>query len=164
MATNGDWAWAEELATKSQVKDCTALLLIGAVCLLALLCIAGCGADRAAETVMPETLEHAVQEAKAGKTFMESSLSGQTMTADDAKAAKDYISQHGDSSAYILLLALRKDHPQVYAGISDRTRATVLCDAMKKLTFLNDFGHLEPSESYDAEAAKALLDVGKPAR
>jgi len=148
---------------KPKVRDGTASPVIEAICLLAVFCVAGCEADRPAETVMPKTLEKAVQEAKAGETFMGSSLSGQAMTVDEAKAAKDYISQHADSSAYMLLMALRKDHPQVYAGISDRTRAKVLCGALKNLTFLNDFGYLEPSGAYDGEAAMMLIDVGKPA-
>ena len=61
-------------------------------------------------------------------------------------------------------MALRKDYPQVYGSVSDTVKAKVLSDAMRKVTFLNDFGCLDPSESYDGDAAKALIDVGKPGR
>jgi len=35
-----------------------------------------------------------------------------------------------------------------------------LCSALENLDYLNDWGYLDPTESYDAESANALLETG----
>ena len=132
-----------------------------AIGILAAFCAAGCGSGRSTKTVMSEKLRTAVQEARSGTSFLESQLSAHTMTSDELKAAKDYIVEHTDSSAYILLMALRKDAPGIYAEVPSEVKAQVLCAALAKVTFLNDFGVLGPSGSHDGEAGKALLETGE---
>ncbi len=112
---------------------------------------------------MPERLMQAIEEAKSGTTFMKSSLAQSSLSADEVNLAHNYVNRHPDSSSYILLMALRKQGGEAYDETPDKTKAEVLCAGLANLTFLNDFGHLEPSSSYDGKAAQALLDIGQPA-
>jgi hypothetical protein len=110
---------------------------------------------------MSARLQQAVSQARSGKTSIESAVAG--MSAREIEVARGYIRQHPDVSSYILLMALREQAPETYAVIADETKAKVLCAALAKAMFLNDFGYLESSESYDGKAAKALIKIGKPA-
>jgi len=112
---------------------------------------------------MTDRLKLGVREARSGRTFMESALFDVKLSAEEVAAAKGYVMGHPDVSAYILLMSLREHAPVAYAGIPDACKARVLCDALANLTFLNDFGYLESSASYDDMAGKALITIGKPA-
>jgi len=78
-------------------------------------------------------------------------------------AANDYIRLHGDYTAYHLLLALRRKTPEEYKHIPDTVRANILCSALVHLTYLNDWGYLDPGESHDGESAIALIEIGTDA-
>jgi hypothetical protein len=60
-------------------------------------------------------------------------------------------------------MALRRDDPTAYSAITPTARGAVLVAALRTLTFLNDFGYLEPNESWDGPAAQALLGTGDAA-
>lgn len=73
------------------------------------------------------------------------------------------ICAHPDHTSYHLLFALRRLAGEGYARLPAAVRAQVLCGALGHVSFLNDWGYLEPGESYDGEAAVALLESGKAA-
>jgi len=135
-------------------------------CLLAIAFVSvGCREEDSEPTMrgMTDRLKRGVGQARSGQTFMESSLFDAKLSAEEVGVAKGYVMGHPDVSAYILLMALREHAPGAYAGVPDATKARALCDALASLTALNDFGHLESSESYDDMAGKALIEIGKPA-
>ncbi len=104
-----------------------------------------------------------VEESKRGLSLMESAVLPRVQLGpSDIQAADEYIKRHGDYTSYHLLLALRRHATDAYWNIPDVTRAEILCSALAHLTFLNDWGYLDPSESHDGEAAKALLEAGPP--
>ena len=105
-----------------------------------------------------------IDEAKRGLSLMESAVLPAVQPGpEDIQAAEEYIGGHKDYTAYHLLFALRRHAPEVYQSISDETKAEILCSALAHQTFLNDWGYLDPDESHDGEAAKALLELGPPA-
>lgn len=109
-------------------------------------------------------IEHLIEDSKRGNSLQESpTLSSMQFNADTIKTAEKYIKDHPDYTAYHLLLGLRKKEPDAYDRIPDDTRASILCSALEHLNYLNDWGYLEPSESYDGIAAKALIETGKAA-
>ena len=85
------------------------------------------------------------------------------LPAGDVAEALAYIKKHADYTSYHLLIAIQRYHRESYKEVSNDDKAAVLCSALSKITFLNDWGYLEPSGSYDGEIAKALLEIGKPA-
>ena len=105
-----------------------------------------------------------VKAAIAGEPYMQSKLyAGEPLSLDELAEAEAYVIGHPAISSYHLLMALRDQRPRAYAQITDEIKAKVLCNAMARLAFLNDFGYLDPSESYDDMAGKAIIEVGKPA-
>ena len=73
------------------------------------------------------------------------------------KARKDYRSYH-------LLFAVKNTSKKAYEGLPVDTKIMILTSALRKQKpFLNDWGRLEPQESYDAESGRALLELGKGA-
>ena len=62
-------------------------------------------------------------------------------------------------------MALREHAPKRYLGIPDATKAQILCDALAKVTFLDDFGSVgdPPDDAVDREAGRALVEVGRTA-
>ena len=107
-------------------------------------------------------LQQAIKDARSGKTFMESPLRHAELTSEEIEAAREHIQKHQDMSSYHLLMALRECAVDVYTGIPEVIKSKVLCDALGKMLFLNDFGHLGPSDPYDGESAKALVSIGRP--
>jgi hypothetical protein len=85
---------------------------------------------------------------------------------DDAAAAevRDAVRRQPDASRYHLLMLLARRRPERAAEIPASERAAVLAGALAALTFLNDFGHLDPAESYDGPAARELLATDGAAR
>lgn len=113
---------------------------------------------------MTERLQQAVNEANEGNGFKASwALFEEPLTPAEIQAAVSYVRKDPDTSSFVLLMAVRQYAPEDYGRISKAIRARVIYDGMAKLVFLNDFGNMTPSNSYDGEAAKALLSVGRPA-
>jgi hypothetical protein len=83
---------------------------------------------------------------------------------DDVLAARESVEAQPDHTRYHVLMALRRDQPNVYAEIAPDVRAQVLAGALEHLTFLNDFGYLAPDGSHDGESAEALLETGDAGR
>ena len=81
----------------------------------------------------------------------------------DVPAARAAVEALPDATRYHLLMALRRDAPDVYAGIDPAVRASVLAAALGHVQFLNDFGYLAPGGSHDGESAAALLETGEAA-
>jgi hypothetical protein len=112
----------------------------------------------------PSITAQLVAESKAGLSLVESKiLPTAQFDRDDAQAAEEYIHNHKDYTAYHLLFALRKAAPDLYGSIPDSTRASILCSTLQNSRYLNDWGYLEPNESFDGEAAIALLATGRKA-
>jgi len=88
-------------------------------------------------------------------------LSEDSLTPDAIAEAVTHIQECKDYTSYHLLIALRLHHPEAYKNISHANKAAILCSALQNLVFLNDWGVLLPSGSYDDESAKALLETGK---
>ena len=82
---------------------------------------------------------------------------------DDIAETMAYIKQHPNFHSYYLLFAVRMYFPNHYKEISAEVKAKVLCSALKNIKFLNDWGWITPSRSFDAESAEALLELGKSA-
>jgi hypothetical protein len=105
-----------------------------------------------------------VAESERGISLMESvALSKVQFRTGDVRAATAYLRLHADYSAYHLLFALRRSAPEVYRDIPKGIRAGILCSALAHLKHLNDWGYLDPRESFDGEAACALLETGASA-
>jgi hypothetical protein len=89
-----------------------------------------------------------------------------TETLDDGEAqhAAEIIRERPDARCYHLVVALKRSAPEVYAAVPAELRAQVLLDVLRRQQFLNDWGYLSTSGSYDGPAAEALLDTGDAAR
>jgi hypothetical protein len=81
----------------------------------------------------------------------------------DIPESLSYIKKHANYTSYHLLLAVRKHFPMAYKEVSNDDKAAILCSALKNTIYLNDWGSLTPSDSYDGESAKALLEIRKVA-
>jgi len=81
----------------------------------------------------------------------------------DIPKSLDFIKKHADYTSYHLLLAIRKYYPVSYKGIREADKSAILCSALKSSKWLNDWGSLSPSESFDGESARALLETGRAA-
>jgi len=90
-------------------------------------------------------------------------LSGFKPAPGEIAAMLEYITTHPDHTAYHSLFAVRRKSPDDYRQVPIIARAQVLCSALTQLTFLNDWGYLDPAGSHDGEAALALLELGKAA-
>ncbi len=75
-------------------------------------------------------------------------------------AAVLQIMSHADFTSYHLLWALRQAAPALYQALPNAVKAQVLADALAHVAALNDFGYLDPSDSFDGDAASALLALG----
>ncbi len=85
------------------------------------------------------------------------------LPAADVPEAMAYIRAHADYTSYGLLLTLRKFYPAAYKGVRNEDKSAILCSALKNTNAPNDWGYLEPSESFDYRSAKALLETGADA-
>jgi hypothetical protein len=81
-------------------------------------------------------------------------------TAEDAAG---WIRARPDASAFLLLLALRRDARDVYDKVPAQLRARVLASSLRDQNGLVDWGYLDPGGSYDGPAAQALLELGDAA-
>jgi hypothetical protein len=105
-----------------------------------------------------------IEESRRGVSLVESPLApGVEFTPPDVQAAADYVRAHPDHTAYHVLFALRARAPDAYQGLPATTRAAVLCAALGKLRFLNDWGYLAPKDPHDGPAAAALVETGAAA-
>jgi hypothetical protein len=103
-----------------------------------------------------------VDESVQKKAIVQSTiLHGNPLVASDVQEALKYINKHPDFTAYHLLFAIREYYPKFYNDISNNTKATILCSALKHTRFLNDWGFLSPHGSFDRDSATALLETGE---
>ena len=110
-------------------------------------------------------LDRLIADSRRHITAMEStSLRNLKSGAVDAGTYADYVKAHPDESSYHVLLALRRLAADDYERLPADVKAGILCSALSTQTHLNDWGYLGPAESYDGEAAQALLRVGGDAK
>ena len=105
-----------------------------------------------------------VEESAAKKAVDESALlNDDPLLPGDMAEVLGFVKKHADYTSYHLLLAVRKYYPASYKEVSNEDKVAILCSALTHSHWLNDWGYLDPSESYDGESAKALLEIGKTA-
>ena len=111
------------------------------------------------------SLEQLVQDSQRHVTAKESSTLDD-LVLSDAEAARvvAYLNAHPDESAYHALIALLRTRENDYRRIPASVRAEIFCAALRTQQFLNDFGYLHPTEPFDGESARALLETGDAAR
>jgi hypothetical protein len=109
-------------------------------------------------------LEALVAESSQGLSLSESKVLSQgPPTADQLTEAERWVAGHPDHRSYHLLFLLREHAAERYERLPADLRARVLTAALGHLKYLNDWGYLDPAESYDGKAAKALLALGAAA-
>lgn len=105
-----------------------------------------------------------IRESQKKATLMESAVLGSgELSKKEIKEAVQYITAHPDYTAYHLLFALRRQTDSMYKSIADSIRARILMDALVNLNYLNDWGYLDKDESFDGEAARAVLELNRTA-
>ena len=109
----------------------------------------------------PEWLQRHVRDIEEADAYTE--YRQLVLSDDELHHAADYVRAHPDETSFFVLLLIRSRSREIYGALSADTRAKVICDAMRELTFLNDWGLLEPEDPYDAAAGKALVEIGAPA-
>jgi hypothetical protein len=103
-----------------------------------------------------------VAESAKYKAVAESSLlNANPLLPGDVPEALQYIDTHADYTSYHLLHALRKYFPASYKEVAAADKVAILCSALKYSTYLNDWGSLAPSGSFDGDSAKALIETGQ---
>lgn len=132
------------------------------VVLFAAFVIGCCSESTIRADKMPNRLLAAVQAGRSGMTIMMSGVPVESMSPKEMEMAAAYVKSNPDVSSYHLLMALRKQAPQVYQDIPDTTKARVLCDAFAKVDYFNDFKLLGGPEIY-YNSANALVSLGKVA-
>lgn len=116
------------------------------------------------EPAMP-TIAALMEDSTRGLNLEESAtFQGQTLAADETAEARRVVDESADYTRYHVLMALRRDWPDSYAAIPADARARVLVGALEHVTWLNDFGYLEPDGAWDGPAAQALIETGPAAR
>lgn len=109
-------------------------------------------------------LQPLIDDAIEGRSRMESTALATTrLDPAGVEVATESIRRSPDHRSYLVLLALKSSSPEQYQSLSPTTRASVFCGALANLRFLNDFGYLDSSESYDGTSARALLATGDAA-
>jgi hypothetical protein len=78
----------------------------------------------------------------------------------DKDSVLGFVKAHQDYASYHLLFVCKRFFPCDYLRVPKTARASILCSSLEHLTFLNDWGYLSPSGSFDGEAADALLEIG----
>ncbi len=109
--------------------------------------------------------ERLVEDSRAALLLGQSSafVSGSLREAD-ARDAAAVIAAEPTKDAFHLLMALRRDAPDIYATIPEVNRAEVLTAALQQFPELNDFGWIEPGGSHVGPAASAILELDGAAR
>lgn len=87
---------------------------------------------------------------------------GEPLDDAGADAARAAIAERADGSRFLVLLALRRDRPENYSEVPEDVRASILADALRTRTYLNDFGGLA-GEGWFGLAGEALLQLGRAA-
>jgi len=115
------------------------------------------------QTELMNTMEHFIEASKNGKSITEYSIPQEIPKNIDATKASNYIESHPDSSAFHLLLLLNEHHRSIYKELPKDVKAKVFCDALANTHFLNDWGSLGPTQSFDTNIAKLLIDLNSVA-
>jgi hypothetical protein len=77
--------------------------------------------------------------------------------------ALDHILSRPDNTSYHLLFLLKTRAPNVYDEIPTEIKARVLSSSLEKAHCLNDWSFLGPDIDCDAEAGRALVELGPSA-
>lgn len=115
------------------------------------------------KSTLPDAIVALRADSEAGRTLTESKALAAPLSEADAAAAQAAIEADPEAAWYHTLFALRRGHPAIYAALPANVRAAVLCGALGHLSFYNDWGYLDPSGSFDGEAARAMLELGPDA-
>jgi hypothetical protein len=111
-------------------------------------------------------LERLLADARAGLLADESSAFHEARfdSLQERETATGLLAANPGPTALLLLLALRREAPEAYAAVPSSARAETLAAALRERAVLNDFGFLdEDGNSFDREAARALLELGTDA-
>ena len=107
-------------------------------------------------------MDKLIESARKGKSWVESyDLFKTPPTLEETKQSRKYIEQHPGIESYLLLGWLYQHATDKYAQIDGLARAKVLSAGLENVTFLNDFGVLEPEESFFKSSSYALLELGE---
>ncbi len=109
------------------------------------------------------TVARLIADAQQNLPLLKSDVLPRGLDRQDVAEAVRYVKVHADRSSYHLLFAILRTAPREYEALDAGVKAAILCDALRHVQFLNDWGYLDPSESHDGEAAVALLDLGRDA-
>jgi hypothetical protein len=83
---------------------------------------------------------------------------------EEIDAAERYIAAHPDISSVCLLVTLREEAPERYRALSKKTKAAILCDALRQFDYLNAFSLLRPDGGTDdGMLGTALVETGPDA-
>jgi hypothetical protein len=106
-------------------------------------------------------LTRLVQASEAGRTWIEASeLLTKHPTKADLVACAAWTTRHPDHSAYHALASLLRHDSHLAYPVPSETHAKVLCDALARQTYLNDFAVLEPNDYALRPAGRALIAQG----
>ena len=81
-------------------------------------------------------------------------LRGLAAAAINVSRIKDRLCDHADFTSYHLMFLLYNYGADVYLGLPKQVIAQILCSSLSNVQFVNDWGYLGPSESYDGIAAQ----------
>jgi hypothetical protein len=97
-----------------------------------------------------------------GKCLAQSPIPrGLAAAAIDVSRIKDRLCDHADFTSYHLMFLLYNYGADVYLGLPKQVIAQILCSSLANVQFVNDWGYLAPSESYDGIAARMLIRLGR---
>lgn len=112
----------------------------------------------------PSLIDELIAASSSGSSIMESrNLIEKSLPPGKTEVVQQRIIDTPDHTSYHLLLYLKKHAPEELHAIPQPLQATVLCDALNHVTYCNDFGYLEPSESFTKTSGKMLVLLGEAA-
>lgn len=111
-----------------------------------------------------EMTDNLEQASLSGKSLMEAPIPP-SIPSEQAwgRSVDRRVRELGDYRAFHLLFLLKGHAPDEFKALPASVKASVLVSNLENVQYLNDWGYLDPKESYDGRAAQALIDVGKPA-
>lgn len=109
-------------------------------------------------------LQALAKEARQGTTFEAlGSLRAVPWSSSMSIEARAEISAHPSLRSYLTLMVLREREPGAYARVEALAAAQVLCDALARQPFLDDWGYLDEEGGHEGEATWALIELGPAA-
>ncbi len=106
-------------------------------------------------------IEELIRDSSQGLTLAESTVYEKAhLDEPTAQAVRRAVEAARDFSGYHLLMALRRERPEIYLQVPDTIKAEVLSSALGHVKWLNDWGYLDPGGSWDDVSAQALVATG----